>query len=376
MAIFASTTTSGYSDPLKALSIKALEQRQRDMQAQMAQQQAQMFSPENTQTPIQGFGQLANVIGDRFQQNRADAALGANKQQLAQIMSGYDAEKGLPPAEMAKVAVLSPDLHEKLLTQLAAARAQQAGFTHADKAAAEAARVAREAKIDEEQRLANRPASDAAKIMQDVQSGKISPELGKAMTEKLTAPSAAEMKAGNELQNTSLDTQSAISDLKEARALLGSEGTGIRAGSGAGWAQPIAKYGGDKLGVTDPNLTQPTERYNQLMNAEAITAMAAKLKGASTDYEMKAFVALMNDPNAEGKTKVQALDKMIAKAEAHAALQADQMKRARVQAPTGIGGAPAAAAPQASPQDAQALEWAKANQNDPRAAEIMKRLGK
>jgi hypothetical protein len=72
--------------------------------------------------------------------------------------------------------------------------------------------------------------------------------------------------------------------------------------------------------------------------------MAAKLKGASTDYEMKAFVALMNDPNAEGKTKVQALNKMIAKAEAHYALQLDQLKRARVPVPAGAAPAPAATA--------------------------------
>ena len=142
------------------------------------------------------------------------------------------------------------------------------------------------------------------------------------------------MKAGNELQNTHLETQSAISDLKEARDLLGPEGTGIRAGAGAGIAQTGAKWGGDALGLTDdPKLTQRTERYNQLMSAEAITAMAAKLKGASTDYEMKAFVALMNDPNAEPKTKMQALNKMIAKAEAHQALQLDQMKRAKVSVP-------------------------------------------
>lgn len=36
------------------------------------------------------------------------------------------------------------------------------------------------------------------------------------------------------------------------------------------------------------------------------------------------------------------------------------------------GGAPAA---QINPQDQQALQWAKANPNDPRAAAILQRLG-
>ena len=36
MPMFASTTSSGYRDPLQALSIKALEQRQKDLLAQQA----------------------------------------------------------------------------------------------------------------------------------------------------------------------------------------------------------------------------------------------------------------------------------------------------------------------------------------------------
>ena len=344
MAIFASTTTSGYSDPLKAYSIKALEQRQRDMLQQQTQQ-PQAFTPENTQTPLQGLAQVANVGVDAFRQRRNDDAVAAQKAELSQLIAGTPPGQDLSPQAQARMAVIAPDMYKDVQAAMSARRAQEAGFTHADKAAAEAARVAREAKIDEEQRLANRPASEGGKIMQDVQSGKITPEEGKAQIDKLSAPSASEMKAGNELQNTHLDTQSALSDMREARGLMGPEGTGIRAGSGAGLAQAGAKWGGDKLGLTDPSLTQPTERFNQLMNAEAITAMAAKLKGASTDYEMKAFVALMNDPNAEPKTKMQALDKMIAKAEAHLSLQQEQLKRAKVSAPAGAGGsAPAAAA--------------------------------
>jgi hypothetical protein len=87
MAIFASTTTSGYSDPLKAMSIKALEQRYKDMQAQQATQQAAMFTPENTQTPIQGLAQVANVAADAFRSNRADQATAAGRNELAGIIA-------------------------------------------------------------------------------------------------------------------------------------------------------------------------------------------------------------------------------------------------------------------------------------------------
>ena len=57
MAIFASTTTSGYSDPLKAMSIKAMEQRLKDQQAQMAAQQpdAAMFKDAGIEALVLGF---------------------------------------------------------------------------------------------------------------------------------------------------------------------------------------------------------------------------------------------------------------------------------------------------------------------------------
>ena len=393
MAIFASTTTSGYSDPLKAMSIKALEQRQKDM---LAQQAAQQPDPAIMGTIPGGIGHVLTQVGNNMKQARADQAIAAQKQELARIMAGINPETGLTPEQASRLAVIAPDMYKDVIQQFAErrrqqdlfgqqdkARAEQArldeiarqqGYTHANAAAAQkvldeqaaAAEKARVAEITrgqedtairardaqkrlddevaaaaQENRLQSRPTDlDVVKADRALARGEIDQATRDAIVNKATGPSAAEMKAGNELQITHLDTQSAISDLKEARTLLGPEGTGIRAGAGAGFGQTGAKWGGDYLGLTsDPALTQRTERYNQLMSAEAITAMAAKLKGASTDYEMKAFVALMNDPNAEPKTKMQALDKMIAKAEAQQALQLDQMKRARVPTPGGGGAA-------------------------------------
>ena len=76
MAIFASTTTSGYSDPLRAQSIKALEQRLRDQQTQMAQQQpdAAMMG-----TIPGGIGHVLGKIGGRMREARSEQALAANR---------------------------------------------------------------------------------------------------------------------------------------------------------------------------------------------------------------------------------------------------------------------------------------------------------
>jgi hypothetical protein len=89
MAIFASTTTSGYSDPLKALSIKALEQRMKDQQAQEA---AQKNDAAMMATIPGGIGHVLGVVGDQMKQARTDQALVANRDALAKIRAGMDLE--------------------------------------------------------------------------------------------------------------------------------------------------------------------------------------------------------------------------------------------------------------------------------------------
>lgn len=413
MAIFASTTTSGYSDPMKAMTIKALEKRQADMLA--AQLKGGEITPENTQTPIQGVGHLFNQLGDQMREGRVEAAAAARRQELANVMSQFGPE-GPTTQQLAQVHSADPELGMKLAQQAFEARqskaqqtfqsgestltreqqSKESGLTrqqqaelaaNSDKRAREmqqeqlAAAEATAARSDERARTlqAEKLAAEAAKPQTELE--KLTQSLGrkpteeevKASIEKLTAPSTSEMKAGNELQNSYLNTQSTLNDLKEARDLLGPEGTGIRAGAGGGLTQTGAKWGGDALGLSDPKLTKNTERFNQIMSAEAITTMAQTLKGASTDFELKQFVALMNDPNAEPATKVKALNNMIAKAEAHTALQLDQMKRAKVAPPAGPATGPAAAAP-ADP-NAAARKWLEANPNDPDAPAVRAKLG-
>jgi len=112
MAIFASTTTSGYSDPLKAQSIKALEQRLKDQQAQMAAQQpdAAMMA-----TIPGGIGHVLGVVGDKMNQARSDQALVANRADLAKVMSGYDRDKGMTGEQAAVLSRVAPDVLEKLM---------------------------------------------------------------------------------------------------------------------------------------------------------------------------------------------------------------------------------------------------------------------
>jgi hypothetical protein len=411
MAIFTSTTSSGYSDPLKAMSIKALEARQKEM----AGLKGDVISPENTQTPVQGMAHVLSQLGDSMAQGRNMQAIAAQRERLAQTIAHMDVNnpKG---EELAVISSADPETFRDMLHTMAENRRQQAGFTHADKsqaagfthddatkkgeyahqdaaakakaeteelarqATAEETRIAAERKVEADKAAAAEQQKvtvagqqpELVKMTEALRAGKIDQKTFDAWETKQTAVPASEMKAGNELQDKYLSTQGAIGDLKEAATLLGPDGTGIRAGAGAGGTQIGAKWGGDWSGLSDPKLTQRTERFNQIMSAEAISAMVEKLKGATTNEEMAKFISIMNDANAEPMTKVQALNNMIAKADAFAALQTDQLTRARLPIP----GGPATTGAQAGSKDAEALEWANANPNDPRAAEIKKRLGK
>jgi hypothetical protein len=101
MAIFASTTTSGYSDPMRAMTIKALEQRQKDLLAQQAAQPG--ITPENTQTPIQGLAHVANAAVDAMRSRRVDEAAAGQRAALAQAMLGHDPAKGFTPQQLSVI---------------------------------------------------------------------------------------------------------------------------------------------------------------------------------------------------------------------------------------------------------------------------------
>jgi len=119
MAIFASTTTSGYSDPMKAMTIKALEARQKDMLAQQAAQSSQMFTPENTQTPVQGLAQVANVAVDAMRSNRLDQAAAAKRDEFSKVMAGVDWEKGPTAQQIAGMGSADPETMRQVLSTMA-----------------------------------------------------------------------------------------------------------------------------------------------------------------------------------------------------------------------------------------------------------------
>jgi hypothetical protein len=392
MAIFASTTTSGYSDPLKALSIKALEQRQKELIAAQAQQPG--ITPENTQTPLQGLAHVANAAVDAMRSRRVDEAAAAQRQALAQTMSGYDPAKGFTPQQLGVIGSANPEMLGPVLTQLAEdrrAKAQQEFdlrkqsemFGHQDKSQAEKARLDQEAAVAAENRVQARPTDEPlVTLKRALDRGEITQDQFDARSKQLTAPKASEQKIINEQKMASIDAQSSLATLDEAAALL-NHPKGIHAGAQAGITQSIGENVPKALQgsryLPDPETTQNTQRYNQIMGAQALNLLT-QMKGASSDKDVAINFKIANDPNATIDNKRAAIavlkTKLAAYVQAHnegiveAGGTVPKLPRPGSDSAGGGGGASAR-----SPEDAAALEWATKNADDPRAVQIKQRLG-
>lgn len=121
-------------------------------------------------------------------------------------------------------------------------------------------------------------------------------------------PDSTARKAIYEAQDELPNIQGSIDVLNEARALLPQIYTGYGAGLRSSFNQ--AAPGVLPNVISDPRRAQATQRYNQIMNAEAISAMSQTLKGATTNEEMRAFVTMMNDPTVGVDVKLRVIDQM------------------------------------------------------------------
>jgi hypothetical protein len=113
MAQFAEAN-SGYADPVRAMSIKALEARQKDL---MAQNAAHQDEAATMATIPGGIGHVLGIVGDRMAQGRADQAVADQKQNLAKIMAGIDWSKGPTSEQIAGMGVADPELMGKIIQQ-------------------------------------------------------------------------------------------------------------------------------------------------------------------------------------------------------------------------------------------------------------------
>jgi hypothetical protein len=143
-------------------------------------------------------------------------------------------------------------------------------------------------------------------------------------------PDATDRKAAWEAEDDLPNLRSAIDQLTEARGY----------GGAARAAFNQAAPGIMPNIITDPEMAKRTQRYNQILGTESIAAMSQTLKGATTDFEMREFSRLMNDPNQSVETKMKALNSMLTKAQNHYAMKEKRLRELGRQIPNlqGAGG--------------------------------------
>lgn len=106
---------------------------------------------------------------------------------------------------------------------------------------------------------------------------------------------------------------SAISQLEEAKALVPrAYSGGIAPVTASRINQALPSILPDVF--TDSERAKATLRYDQLMSQQAVEAMSASLKGATTDTELKLFKDIMADPRIPPENKVKMIDSMLTKA--------------------------------------------------------------
>lgn len=109
---------SGYRGPNKAMTVKALEARQKAADEALATS----MQPTVVADPTQGIAGVLGVLGAQMGQGRADREASVGRADLASAMAGIDMDKGPDMATLAHIATRDPELAKSMYDQAMAAR--------------------------------------------------------------------------------------------------------------------------------------------------------------------------------------------------------------------------------------------------------------
>jgi hypothetical protein len=132
---------TGYRDPSKAMTIKALQERQKAAAAAAAAATAVPEGPMSS--PFQGLAHMTGILSGQVQQNRADAQEADARQRLTEMIAGIDPTTGPTQQQYAEMRSLDPDMADR---QYEAAmkerwadenRRDEQGFTRSEREAAQ-----------------------------------------------------------------------------------------------------------------------------------------------------------------------------------------------------------------------------------------------
>ena len=106
---------TGYRDPAKAMTLKALEARAKAAQDAVAQS----MQPTVVADPLQGVAGLLSTLGSQMQEGRADRAVAQGRGELARLQAGITDYSKIDPNTLAQIGTLDPEaqrfLQERML---------------------------------------------------------------------------------------------------------------------------------------------------------------------------------------------------------------------------------------------------------------------
>jgi hypothetical protein len=217
---------TGYRDPAKAMTIKALQERQK--LAATAAQAATANVGSITADPLSGVSYLANALSGGVQQGRADRQEADARAQLSSIMAGIDPEKGATMAQIAQMQQLDPDFankeYERAMAERAAVRAREDQQAH--DAAQQAALFGQQDKTqaagfvhDDASAAAQRDA--AAKLAEDNDKRQAAEAVLADERSDQNAKDAAQVELDKLDHTAKLDADKKVSDLAAENANIG-----------------------------------------------------------------------------------------------------------------------------------------------------------
>jgi hypothetical protein len=156
--------------------------------------------------------------------------------------------------------------------------------------------------------------------------------------------SVVEKKAVFESEDSLPALDATVGALERAKALNKKtfEGmtSGLRGSLGTAFS-PDSLPGQLVGGVVDRGAAEATNEWGNLMNMEAIQAMAATLKGATTNFELEKFVEVLANPSTPPATRERTIERMLTLANQRRQTARDRIKELRSTGLRPSNGAPA-----------------------------------
>lgn len=161
-------------------------------------------------------------------------------------------------------------------------------------------------------------------------------KLKQMQAEKPERPDTNARKYIYESQDEMPNIEGAIERLTEAKGLLPKiySGYGVETKSRMGLNIPGGSF------FVDPDRAKATQRFGGIMSGQALEAMSATLKGATSDFELSQFKEMIADPTLAPEVKARVIDDMLVRVKRRREVLTGRVQELGGEVPQGMQAAP------------------------------------